>query len=563
MASAHVTRVLSTASLAIGQVLGMRMRASASRLPLPIMTGSIISHHGQDTHHVIPLTHIQICRVLYIRDQNGTIEPSEFGYLLSDLGVQVTEERLTAAFAEFDTDGDGVISFTEFSKWWRRDEVSYTLKRSDVIPATLPMSLGATTDTEQSKQRSTVLDRAAPTKTGRSKTPMRISKDIKATTPMAVDAANVESTKFVPLSIVSYRGSGKGTEISGLDPNSLYHFRLRYIGSRCNSALSPPLVVMTTPLACEPPVLIYLSPTQVRLKWYPPLYGAHKFCVQMKNLTPSGLDGKKKEDYSVVYLGQENTYVCTTLTPDCSYAVRVVGVNFQGILGVPSAPLNFRTYPRGDTQHLFTPKDAGSTFTIECTGDVCVGDTILLTERLYSKPRGMGPVRELKGGVRTADNDTLASRNMVMRSTKSSGLKPSREGVESGTSVYSLSATGRGGHLVTGDAPEAGLFVGERTLAAHVIADNYKSTRVERNTTELSPDIFSKTRRLWLEVVWQKASNDACKPYELKPGVVVERTQAHIEQFEVFRCPWASEKSRKPLREDLACMSESFLNNKC
>jgi hypothetical protein len=64
-------------------------------------------------------------------------------------------------------------------------------------------------------------------------------------------------------------------------------------------------------------------------------------------------------------------------------------------------------------------------------------------------------------------------------------------------------------------------------------------------------------------VVWQKASNDACKPYELKPGVVVERTQAHIEQFEVFRCAWVNEDARKSLREDLASLSECFLSYKC
>ena len=46
------------------------------------------------------------------------------------------------------------------------------------------------------------------------------------------------------------------------------------------------------------------------------------------------------------------------------------------------------------------------------------------------------------------------------------------------------------------------------------------------------------TPRLWLEVIWSKSSNEACERYELKPGVVVERMQGQLEQFEVFRAPW-------------------------
>jgi hypothetical protein len=320
-------------------------------------------------------------------------------------------------------------------------------------------------------------------------------------------------------------------------------------------------------------VLMFLSSNQVRIKWYPPEFGAHKFCVQLKNLTPSFLEGKKGDDFSIVYVGQENIWISTTLIPDCNYDVRVVGINAQGVLGVPSAPLNFRTYPRGDTSHVYTPKNASASFHIECTGDVCVGDTVLLTERLYAKSHGVGPVHETGGGVRTVDHESFTSRNVTSRPSKASagngiGNNTTKRGktagtVESGTSVYSLSSTGRGGHLLTGEAPEAGAFIGERVLAAHVVKDNFKSTRVELGVKDLQPGRFSKTRRLWLEVVWQKASNDACKPYELKPGVVVERTQAHIEQFEVFRCAWVNEDARKSLREDLASLSECFLSYKC
>ena len=35
-----------------------------------------------------------------------------------------------------DVNGDGCIDFQEFSIWWHRDQVTYTLKRSEPVPAT-------------------------------------------------------------------------------------------------------------------------------------------------------------------------------------------------------------------------------------------------------------------------------------------------------------------------------------------------------------------------------------------------------------------------------------------
>jgi Ca2+-binding EF-hand superfamily protein len=39
----------------------------------------------------------------------------EVGSLLEDLGVTPTEERLHAAFAEFDSNGDGLVTLEEAS----------------------------------------------------------------------------------------------------------------------------------------------------------------------------------------------------------------------------------------------------------------------------------------------------------------------------------------------------------------------------------------------------------------------------------------------------------------
>lgn len=48
----------------------------------------------------------------------------QLGNLLEALGVEVTEERLRAAFTELDRGGDGVdgtISFDDFEAWWASD----------------------------------------------------------------------------------------------------------------------------------------------------------------------------------------------------------------------------------------------------------------------------------------------------------------------------------------------------------------------------------------------------------------------------------------------------------
>ena len=78
---------------------------------------------------------IEMAFARYDKDQSGDIDAAELACMLEDLGVEVTEERLAEAFSILDSNGDGVITFEEFADWWRRDEVSYTVKRSDPIGA--------------------------------------------------------------------------------------------------------------------------------------------------------------------------------------------------------------------------------------------------------------------------------------------------------------------------------------------------------------------------------------------------------------------------------------------
>jgi EF-hand domain pair len=51
----------------------------------------------------------------YDRDSSGAMDAVEVGSLLEDLGVTPTEERLHAAFAEFDSNGDGLVTLEEAS----------------------------------------------------------------------------------------------------------------------------------------------------------------------------------------------------------------------------------------------------------------------------------------------------------------------------------------------------------------------------------------------------------------------------------------------------------------
>ena len=111
---------------------------------------------------------------------------------------------------------------------------------------------------------------------------------------------------------VCYMGSAKRVDVAGLEPNQLYHFRLRYVGSRTHSQLSPPLKIMTVPLPPSPPVVCRLTASGARIKWYPSPYGAFKFLVQ---LLPAGVG----TDWQDVYNGPENTWTGVALTPDLKY----------------------------------------------------------------------------------------------------------------------------------------------------------------------------------------------------------------------------------------------------
>jgi hypothetical protein len=424
---------------------------------------------------------------------------------------------------------DGIISFDEFSEWWRRDQVTYTIKRSEPQPAmSKSLSLGLRGSMDSGA--------VAVRKSGNLGT---IDEGKKA-------GASDGIVSKIDCPVTVFRGDKTRYEVIGLEPNRLYHFKLRLMGSRCNSHLSIPAAVMTAPRAPPQPILLDVSSTTVRVKWYPPLGGAYKFAVQLRNLrarvaaagqdpSPGGASG-----WITVFNGQETVWQSTTMVSESQYEVRILGVNYQGSMGQPSPVLAFTTLPRtkGASASL-TKKDADAAFTIECSGDICVGDTLLITEQLFVKDSAKNAALE------------QASRSSVSRGKGGA--------VRMDMSVTSLPAEGSG-------LLPPGAYIGDRTIAAIVVKDNYRTGRDSIASKGLVPSNhkkFGRHRSLWLEVLWQRSSTDACKPFELKAGEVVERTQAVLEEYEVYRVPWRDEAKRMRLDNEWPSLVDCFRQSDC
>jgi len=397
--------------------------------------------------------------------------------------------------------------------------------------------------------------------------------------------------------IVTYRGDRTRFEVKGLTPNRLYHFRLRYVGSRSNSVLSPPLLLMTAPLPTTAPILVDVTAQTVRVKWYPGQYGAFKFVVQMRLESSAGASGGNggnnttlnmtnaatrkvatglvgadtgEDGWIAVYNGVDNVFTAPSLASATAYQVRVLAVNCQGNVSEPSDVVNFTTLPRTEVSAL-TPKNAGARFTIECTADICIGDVILITERLYVKnrPSSANATASANVNLRASINSTSSAmrgkspaRGRLNASAPAANAKSGQ--INPNMSVTSLNGMGLdAGASITASRGE---YLGERTIAAYVARDNYRTIRDALATSGVEPrhhKTFGVHRKLWLEVVWQRTSDEACKPYDLKSGEVLERMQSHLEQFEVFRCAWREETKRKPLQEEWRAMMECFVQTDC
>jgi len=371
---------------------------------------------------------------------------------------------------------------------------------------------------------------------------------------------------------------------------------------------------MTAPLSPSPPIIIDVAPNSVRFKWYAGQYGAFKFTLHLRikmmidtsknrqhsNNNNNGSTNRKmigasiigidtgEDGWVAVYNGSDNVCMCSCLPADMTFEARVFALNCQGSPSEASEIITFSTMPRRDNNSsngggggeggnnnnnnnltMLTPKNAMEMFSIECTGDICVGDTILITERLYSKIS----ITSSSSSSGTNGDDYRSNTSVTAgRSTSAAKSRPkSAAAITSGRygsmsnainqSITTLNS--EGGISITA---ERGQFIGERTIAGYVSRDNYRTIRENLHTNGIEPRHTKKIgvfRHLWLEVVWQKSSNDACKQYDLKAGDVIERNQAHLEQFEVFRTKWKQEGLRKPLQEEWKIMMECYMQTEC
>ena len=564
----------------------------------------------------------------YDRDRSGSIDPSEFALLLEDLGVEPTPDRISFAFSQLDKNNDGGISFEEFSTWWRADQISYTVKRSEAIPPA------------RRKGAATVAVATPP--------------NIKQSSQGALITMKPRQVVY-PL--IPYRiGPATKTEIAGLKPNNLYQFVLRYCGSRSMSLLSPPLVVMTAPLHPQKPVLLHVSSSSVRLKLYPFEHGVYKYLVQLKQLGSSSSGGKDSNislkfalpttamtshidinGWCTVYCGPDTVFSCMTLASDSDFSVRVFGANFQGSLSEPSPELSFRTAKRtapgasrplegtatgngnvrgsggltaahleasnkayaagskslrnsrnglGDSGEgrsvLGTQSVRGmaltqfpeSGFSIECRYDICVGDTILFTERIY--------LREKSGDMTKSkleeEVESVAGAGSVRSSRVVNGKKVVRLDM---SNRQDDGASSIGGATVNVGHSQNNVLLGERTIAAYVVRDNFRTLQhtgvlgttksaaaVTSSYNTLSLDAVEKQklklikgRKLGLEVIWCLSSTPESKKYEYKAGQTIERNQDlnTLLSFEIYRTEWSDETQRLSYEMERELLKDCFL----
>jgi len=570
----------------------------------------------------------------YDHDQSSDIDIAELKNVLEDLGVEATDERLHDAFSILDVNGDGVIAYDEFSNWWRKDSVTYTLKRSvEIIHTSSSSSSSSAVDAKNvlgSRGRTSMAPPIGSTLLGGGAASAAAAAAIKTSPLDNIIQSTNRVVRAVAVPIVTYRGNKTRYEVLGLIPNRLYHFKLRYVGSRSNSALSPPAVLMTAPLPPSPPIIIDVATNSVRVKWYAGQYGAFKFTLHLRpkimisdvgrhrqhgdsnnnnNTSNSNTSNTSKkmigtsiigvdtgdDGWIAVYNGADNSCICSCLPADTTFEARVFALNCQGSPSESSDIITFSTLPRRDTTttttsaaitteggnnnnytinlSMLTPKNAMEMFNIECTGDICVGDTILITERLYSKmttvSSSVGDDYRTNTSIVTGGRSTSAVKNRSKSAangtiTTTTGQRyGSIANVNHSVTTLNSEAGGGGGVSITADR---GQFIGERTIAGYVCRDNYRSIRDSLSSQGVEPKHTKRIglfRSLWLEVIWQKSSNDACKPYDLKAGDVIERNQAHLEQFEVFRTKWKQEGMRKPFQDEWKIMMECYIQTEC
>ena len=421
----------------------------------------------------------------YDANGDGDLGYDELKHFLKDMGMPHDNHAIQAAMMEVDKNNDGHIKFDEFKDWWSTHKITYVLKRDAGTPESSLASTGG----------------RLPGK------------------PYYCVDYTLQDNRSVQFDI------GGDSEYS-LKPNTMYRFALMYRSRRSFSPLSQELQVCTPPGAPTQPVAVAVRAREVTLKWYPgPGGAAFKYVVLYKKLGKAGrgptsmVDDGDEDGWEKCFEGSSTLARITSgIDADTAYKFKVAALNRQytrGDTSLPTMAVTIRSVDEEDT----TPNNVEDIFTIECTGDVVTGDTIVFTERVY---RVVKPA--INGKENNKSRKSLKSKSRQTRSIKS------KLGVESSGSV-------RLSQSIEGSAKRE--FVTERTVAAVVFKETESLYSSRKGLKEME-------RSLSMQVIWCTASakSDIAKKHILKPGAIISRKEGALREFEVFRCPWAQEDSR-------------------
>ena len=325
---------------------------------------------------------------------------------------------------------------------------------------------------------------------------------------------------------ISYRGSRTSIEIDGLQPNTEYTFRVRNTSSNSHSKFSAPLSMYTLPSPPKSPTLIAVTESSALMKLYFGKGGGSKFVLQRKLIKTLSMARKAEtaarkhisEGWTYVYEGKNPLVKINGLLPNCIYQFRCKGINEAKMAGGFSEMVMVHT-----NEHKVVHKAASApeTFTIECTGDVVTGDLILFTERLFVTGNG-----KLVGGG-------MAGNGLTMSKGRDGVMTPRLNMSDNGSVTSNASGSSRRG---TRDEKKVE-FAGERTVAARVLSKRVGGTT--QNTTKVNKKISIR-----MECLWSSVSDKNQRGFLIKEGMLIEREEDQIFNFETFRSEWIDESLR-------------------
>eukprot|EP00753_Platysulcus_tardus_P015827 PLAT5301.1.p1 GENE.PLAT5301.1~~PLAT5301.1.p1 ORF type:complete len:1695 (-),score=549.45 PLAT5301.1:82-5166(-) len=403
----------------------------------------------------------------YDADRSGFIERRELEALLLDLGGCAKPWMIDDALNDMDTDDSGSISFEEFSAWWSASRTIYTVKRT----------VGVSDDSAG-----------------------------------AVSSRSLSSSSGRPVELV-YRGPLRSIEVTGLQPNTNYTFRVQSACSQSLGGLSPSLSVSTRPLPPSRAVVVESAARSMTLKWYPGDGGALKYVLecQFKEVLPGerkNKPDKARAEWTKVYEGADTLATVAGLVPNTVYRFRLRAFNRDFL----ASDSSFVTQVNTMEEDLYEPlkkSNAHKFFDIECFGDVLIGDTLLFTEQLFA-----------------SSSASAAATSSSRRRLSSSLPRPS---------------SSRGKQK----------YIAERTVAATVVRERWSKRKASGK----------RTRQLGLDVHFASVSKkSAASTFALRPGTHITRNHDDLFKYQVFRRAWQEEDKRDSfielMEEDAAELTE-------